>query len=113
MAASAQDVGVRPIRRIVTANKDGRSVVAEDGLSPHVMPIRGIAGHAVTDLWKTTASPAIPQSADACSVPVQLAPPECGTVFRIVEFPPDAQWMGQSDTRPPLRRWASLARTRC
>ncbi|MEC7762093.1 MAG: cupin domain-containing protein [Pseudomonadota bacterium] len=89
---------VRPIRRIVTVEgSDGRSRIEEDGASPHVMAIHGIPTHAVTELWATTSAPAQPDLADPSKVPVQLAPPTNGTVFRVVEFPPDADWLGQVD----------------
>lgn len=91
---------VRSIRRIVTGHDaQGRSTISEDAASPHVMAIHGIPAHAVTDLWATRSSPADSGAADTCGVPVQLAPPAHGTVFRVVEFPPDAQWLGRVDTR--------------
>ena len=96
---SATDIGVQPIRRIVTADVNGRSTIVEDASSPWVMQIRGIERHAVTDLWKTTASPAPTGAPEVCAVPVQLAPPDTGTVFRVVEFPPDAEWMDSVDTQ--------------
>lgn len=91
---------VKPIRRIVTGhNAANRSIIVSDEASPHVMPIHGIATHAVTDLWITQSSPANSQEADQCQVPVQLAPPASGTVFRVVEFPPDKDWLGKVDTQ--------------
>lgn len=91
---------VKPIRRIVTgldANK--KSHVVSDSASPHVMAIHGIETHAVTDLWATSSTPANPAQDDICSSQVQLAPPANGTVFRVVEFPPDSEWMGHVDTQ--------------
>lgn len=97
--ASLTQPRVRPIRRIVTGHDgQGRSIIVEDAPSPHIMAIHGIETHAVTDLWATRGMPANPQAPDVCSAQVQLAPPVSGTVFRVVEFPPDAQWLGQVDT---------------
>ena len=91
---------VRPIRRIVTGHDaNRRSIIVSDQASPHVMAIRGIPAHAVTDLWATRATPADCAAADTCWIPVQLAPPANGTVFRVVEFPPDKDWLGLVDTR--------------
>lgn len=91
---------VRPIRRIVTGHDaNGRSIIVSDQASPHVMAIHGIPTHAVTDLWSTRSTPADPQAADSCGLPIQLAPPANGSVFRVVEFPPDRDWLGRVDTR--------------
>lgn len=91
---------VKPIRRVVTGlDKGGRSTIVSDAASPHVMMIHGIPTHAVTDLWVTQATPANAGAEDQCKVPVQLAPPASGTVFRVVEFPPDKDWLGNVDTR--------------
>ena len=91
---------VRPIRRIVTGHDaNRRSIIESDQASPHVMAIHGIPSHAVTDLWTTRATPADCDAADGCQVPVQLAPPAKGSVFRVVEFPPDKDWLGLVDTR--------------
>ena len=91
---------VRPIRRIVTGHDaNQRSIIVSDQASPHVMAIHGIPTHGVTDLWSTRTTPADPQAADACGLPIQLAPPAKGSVFRVVEFPPDRDWLGRVDTR--------------
>lgn len=91
---------VKPIRRIVTGHDaQGRSTIVSDEASPHVMAIHGIATHAVTDLWATNSTPARPEQGDPCSAQVRLAPPANGTVFRVVEFPPDKDWMGAIDTK--------------
>ena len=91
---------VRPIRRIVTGHDAGqRSIIVSDQASPHVMAIHGIPTHAVTDLWSTRTTPADSTAADVCKLPIQLAPPANGSVFRVVEFPPDRDWLGRVDTR--------------
>ena len=54
-----------------------------------------MTGLALTDLWETQGAPASNEGdADAADRPVRLEPPENGTILRIVEFPPDAQWRG-------------------
>ena len=91
---------VRPIRRIVTGHDASqRSIIVSDQASPHVMAIHGIPTHAVTDLWSTRTTPADSGATDLCKLPIQLAPPANGSVFRVVEFPPDRDWLGQVDTR--------------
>jgi quercetin dioxygenase-like cupin family protein len=82
---------IRPIRRVVTGHDArGRSVIVSDGPSPHVLTIPGRTDFALTNLWITDGAPASNAgNADAAARPVVLEPPRNGTIFRIVEFPPD------------------------
>lgn len=88
---------IRPIRRIVTGRDAlGRSTIVADTPSPHWMTMAGTDTFGVTDLWKTFDAPADAVGEDDPSGgPVTLAPPEGGTVFRIVEFPPDRDYIGR------------------
>lgn len=88
---------IRPVRRIVTGiNAQARSVIISDAPSPHAMALAGVPDFGVTDVWKTSESPASNASADdPCVLPISLAPPACGTVFRIVQFPPDKAYVGR------------------
>lgn len=90
-------VGIRKIRRLVTGHDEaGRSTIAEDGFSPHFMTLAGTDNFGVTDLWKTHSTPAdIDSPDDPCGQPITLAPPRNGTVFRVVEFPPDQDYVGK------------------
>jgi mannose-6-phosphate isomerase-like protein (cupin superfamily) len=57
-------------------------------------------GLALTDLWETAETPARNDgNADSVTRPVRLEPPTNGTLFRIVEFPPDSEWRGRADAR--------------
>jgi hypothetical protein len=87
---------VRPVRRIVTGrDHNGKSIVLMDGPSPHVMNLPGVPNFGVTDLWKTLETPASNEGReDPCGLPITLAPPVNGTVLRIVEFPPDRDYIG-------------------
>jgi Cupin domain len=88
---------IRPIRRIVTGHTAaGRSCILSDGPSPHSMTLAGVAHFGVTDIWKTDQAPASNEgSRDACSGSIVLAPPANGSVFRVVEFPPDRDYVGK------------------
>ena len=83
---------LKPIRRIVTGhNTKGQSVIVSDGPSPHVLTLPGRPDFALTNLWVTDSAPANNAgSADAAARAVVLEPPANGTIFRVVEFPPDA-----------------------
>ena len=102
MSEQAAKVGpeIQRFRRIVTGhNARGRSVILSDELSPHVIPIMNQSNFAVTNFWKTTATPADngPGSeADLCSQPTPVSPPDGGSVFRLVQFPPDKDWAAKA-----------------
>lgn len=91
---------IRRFRRIVTGhNAEAQSVILTDAASPHVMPIMDQPNFAVTDFWKTAATPADngPATAgDPCGLPIQVAPPAGGSVFRVVQFPPDKDWAAKA-----------------
>ncbi|MGB8416436.1 cupin domain-containing protein [Paraburkholderia sp.] len=90
---------VTKIRRIVTGHDaEGRSTVLFDGYATNVKEMESMPGLALTDLWETDTSPVDNSSnVDAGARPVRLEPPFCGSVFRIVEFPPDSVWRGSSN----------------
>ena len=81
-----------PVRRLVTGHDaSGRSVFIIDGAAPHVYR-RSPGSAIVTELWETRSSPADNSgSAETTDHPFRLAPPKNGTVFRIIEYPPDKE----------------------
>lgn len=89
------------IRRVLTGHDaEGRSTIIADGLAENIKALPSIPGLALTDLWETTGAPASNAgSADAAARPVRLEPPANGTLFRVVEFPPDAAWRKKTDLR--------------
>jgi hypothetical protein len=92
---------VRKIRRIVTGyNTAGLSTIVSDAASPHVIAIRNVEDHAVTNLWQTFGTPeSRPQGVEPFAPPFQLMPPAGGTTIRTVEFPPDDTWIHRADRR--------------
>lgn len=82
------------VRRVVTGHSaDGKSTFLMDGPAPNVVEMKSMPGLALTDLWETTRAPASNDgAADATVRAVHLEPPPRGTIFRIVEFPPDTAW---------------------
>ena len=63
------------------------------------MPIMDQPNFAVTDFWKTFATPAdngLATANDPCALPVQVAPPASGSIFRVVQFPPDKDWAAKA-----------------
>jgi mannose-6-phosphate isomerase-like protein (cupin superfamily) len=82
----------KPIRRVVTGhNAAGRSVFVMDGSAPHVYQ-RSPGSAVVTELWETRSAPADNAGgAEVTDHSFRLNPPKHGTVFRIIEYPPDTQ----------------------
>lgn len=80
-----------PFRRFVTGHDAaGKSIfiLSEAEPTTHVV---GSGNTHVTELWETRSSPADNAgAADAANRPFRLPPPPGGSIFRIVEYPPDA-----------------------
>jgi mannose-6-phosphate isomerase-like protein (cupin superfamily) len=91
---------IKRFRRVVTGHDaQGQSIITSDAATPHVMPIMGQPNFAVTDFWKTFSTPAdnsTATAADPCALPIQVAPPASGSVFRVVQFPPDKDWAAKA-----------------
>lgn len=81
------------VRRVVTAEAQGRGIVASDG---QVEPIDLGGGACVYELWRA------PEGSEAPGSAWSLDPPAGGAVFRIAEFPPaggDGEaWMHRTPT---------------
>ncbi|MGG1943331.1 cupin domain-containing protein [Trinickia sp. NRRL B-1857] len=90
---------VLKIRRVVSGHDaQGRSTVLFDGYATSVKEMESMPGLALTDLWETDTSPVDNRSDDdAAARPVRLEPPANGSIFRMVEFPPDGAWRGTTD----------------
>jgi len=94
------------VRRVVTTiDKNDKAVVLLDGPNPH----KKVRPHAQTVsrvLWVTDQTPAdLSGAADRAAVDIGIMPPRGGTVFRIVEFPPETAEMRNLD---PSTMHASL-----
>ena len=76
-------------RRVVTGQRDGKGAVLYDGPAPN-RKLRQASGLVSTLLWVTDESPAdISGVADRAEREIGVAPPPLGSIFRLVEFPPD------------------------
>lgn len=86
---STGDVVAKKIRRIVTGHdKDGKAVVLKDGHAENVWVLPS-AGFTATALWVTEGTPAdLSGNADGADIETAVGPPESGSIFRTVEFPP-------------------------
>ena len=91
----------RTVRRVLTGHKEnGKSFIWVDSDAPNRMEIEAMGGLTCTDLWVTNASPADNSGdRDLGDRPIQLEPPPNGSVFRVVDFPPDSSWKDGGDGR--------------
>ena len=86
------------VRRVVTTvDKDDKAVVLLDGPSPHkkVRPNTGTASHL---FWVTDQTPAdLSGTKDRAAIEIGIMPPRGGSVFRMVDFPPETEEMRKAD----------------
>lgn len=92
------------VRRVVTGHdRTGKAVVLIDGTAPNVKVREAQGGIVSTLLWATDESPAdISGASDRADRSMGVAPPERGSVFRVVDFPPVAT-LGRVDNAAVLR----------
>lgn len=89
----------RKVRRLVTGHDaNGKSTFLMDDAATSVLVMESMGGLTVTDLWETVDSPADNTGTrDNADRQVHLEPAARGTIFRIVEFPPDSSWKAGAD----------------
>lgn len=82
----------KPPRRVVTGhNAEGKSVFISDGPTAHVFQ-RNPGSAIVMELWETSTTPASNQgNEDAIARGFRLPPPKKGSVFRMIDYPPDKE----------------------
>jgi quercetin dioxygenase-like cupin family protein len=88
----------KPVRRIVTGHNDkGKSTILMDGPAPNSSSPPGVAELVNTVLWITDSSPASNRGREDASPKgrqLGIEPPSRGSVFRVVDFPPDKVFEG-------------------
>jgi mannose-6-phosphate isomerase-like protein (cupin superfamily) len=86
------------VRRVVTTvDASGKAVVLFDGPNPHKMQ-RAHRGNVARLVWVTDQTPAdIGGTADRAAVQIGISPPDGGSAFRIVDFPPLGPEVDQLD----------------
>lgn len=79
------------LRRIVTGHDaGGRSVVILDD-TPPAKVLEKAGGLVLTELWETQEAPAALSGGDRRRTERKIEPERNGTVFRVIEYPPDSQ----------------------
>ncbi len=78
---------MKPVRRIVCVDENGKSKAIEDGPAPDVRTDPARPGFSSTFIWATDSTPA---SIDTASGPAHvLTPPPGGSLCRVLTFPPE------------------------
>jgi len=81
---------MKPVRRVVTGHRDGKAVVLFDSAAPN-QKLRQASGLVSTLLWVTDETPAdISTTADRAEREIGVPPPPRGSIFRVVDFPPES-----------------------
>src|SRR2546423_6960016 len=79
------------MRRIVTGHDAaGRSCVLMDD-EPRAVLLEKAGGLRLTELWTTSETPAAFTSSDRARRERRIEPDPGGTVFRVIEYPPDSE----------------------
>ena len=82
------------VRRVVTGHdSEGKAIIQIDGDAPNVK-VRGEVGIASTLCWVTEETPARLDDGDTADRQIGVPPPLDGSIFRIVEFPPEGEQKG-------------------
>ena len=80
---------MKPVRRVVTGQRAGKGIVLFDGAAPNAR-LRQASGLVSTLLWVTDETPAdIRGEADRSAREIGVPPPAGGSIFRVVDFPPE------------------------
>jgi hypothetical protein len=84
------------VRRIVTGHdSEGHAVIQEDGAVPRVQRVGGEHGPLFHEVWNTRETPARIDraSGEPPEDGIQLAPPASGTRIRVLDIPPEGDWL--------------------
>jgi hypothetical protein len=85
----------RRFRRLVTGvDAGGKAVFLQDGETSSIQTVANTSTFVVTNLWQHTEVPVNNDGPldDGLGGDVALNPPPGGSIFRMVEFPPDTDW---------------------
>ncbi|WP_455287708.1 cupin domain-containing protein [Cupriavidus necator] len=78
------------VRRIVTGERGGRSVIVSDGPVATTHDYAAVPGFRTTLAWATQAVPSLPHDGDDPAVTItSVTPDPHGTRLIVVQFPPD------------------------
>ena len=89
----------RDTRRIVTGHdENGKAIAIADGTTPNVFRPDHRPGVQINNIWQVSESPAhLMSQEETMEGRIALEPPPNGSVCRVIEFPPEKDWIGNID----------------
>ncbi len=99
------------VRRIVTGHdKNGKAIVIADGESPNILRPDNRPGVEINNMWVLDEAPCKPLGEEETVKDRQigLLPPKNGSVFRVIKFPPEKDWIGNVDKEAAKASFASI-----
>ena len=87
------------VRRIVTGHdENGKAIVIADGESPNIVRPDNRPGVEINNLWVLDEAPSKPLGTEeSVDRQIGLLPPKNGSVFRVIKFPPEKDWIDNVD----------------
>lgn len=102
---------MNPVRRFITGhNSNGKSILISDANAHDVkIPLPMAPGLKLINLWRTDESPADAfTDNDPTNTATGLTPSAQGSIFRIVDFPPDATYIPQLQKQELEQGWENM-----
>ena len=98
------------VRRVVTGHdENGKAIVVSDGDAKNIVRPAHRPGVAIHNLWRLDSAPAKVFGPDETTTgTMSLLPPKNGSVFRMIEFPPEKGWIDDVDADAAKAAWASI-----
>ena len=98
------------VRRVVTGHdRNGKAIVISDAEAANIVRPDHRPGVAIHNLWRTDASPAeVFGAEETTDQTIGLLPPQHGSIFRLIDFPPEKGWIDDLDPEAARAAWASI-----
>ncbi len=98
------------VRRVVTGHdQNGKAIVVSDADASNIKRPSHRPGVAIHNIWVVESSPApINGPEETTDREIGLLPPQNGSVFRVIEFPPEKDWIDSVDREAAKAAWESL-----
>lgn len=98
------------VRRVVTGHdKNGRAIVVSDGDATNIVRPALRPDVAIHNLWRLDSAPAqVFGPEETTHGAIGLLPPANGSIFRVIEFPPEKGWIDELDADAVKAAWDSI-----
>ena len=87
------------VRRVITGHdENGKAIVISDQTASNIVKPGHRPGVSIHNLWRIDSAPAkVFGPEETTNETIGLLPPENGSVFRVIEFPPEKGWIEDVD----------------